>query len=83
MTISSVPVDGFRLAYDRTGSGGPPVVVLHGWPGDRTDFADVATRLGADFDPAVVPAPATAAPTTTTEPEPTEPITASGVPCID
>jgi LCP family protein required for cell wall assembly len=39
--------------------------------------------LGADFDPAVVPAPTTAAPTTTSEPQPTEPITASGVPCID
>jgi pimeloyl-ACP methyl ester carboxylesterase len=40
-------VDGFRLAYDRTG-GGSPVVLLHGWPGDRTDFADVAARLDAD-----------------------------------
>ncbi len=39
--------------------------------------------LGADFDPSVVPAPTAAAPTTTSEPEPTEPITASGVPCID
>ena len=45
-TGTSAHVDGFRLAYDRTGSG-PPVVVLHGWPGDRTDFADVASRLGA------------------------------------
>jgi hypothetical protein len=41
--------------------------------------------LGADFDPAVVPAQASEppAPTTNAEPEPTEPITASGVPCID
>jgi hypothetical protein len=41
--------------------------------------------LGADFDPAVVPTPAkeTPAPTTTAAPRPTEPITASGVPCID
>ncbi|GAA5112252.1 LCP family protein [Pseudonocardia adelaidensis] len=41
--------------------------------------------LGADFDPAVVPAPADGppAPTPTAEPEPTEPITAAGVPCID
>jgi LCP family protein required for cell wall assembly len=41
--------------------------------------------LGADFDPAVIPALAeeTPAPTTTAAPKPTEPITASGVPCID
>jgi pimeloyl-ACP methyl ester carboxylesterase len=37
-------VDGFRLAYDRTGAG-PAVVVLHGWPGDRTEFRDVARLL--------------------------------------
>jgi len=33
----SAAVDGFSLAYDRVGSG-PAVVLLHGWPGDRTDF---------------------------------------------
>jgi pimeloyl-ACP methyl ester carboxylesterase len=55
VTISSVPVDGFRLAYDRTGSGRSPVVVLHGWPGDRTDFADVAARLGAGGADVIAP----------------------------
>jgi pimeloyl-ACP methyl ester carboxylesterase len=31
-------VDGFRLAYERTGSGRETaVLLLHGWPGDRTD----------------------------------------------
>jgi len=39
--------------------------------------------LGADFDPAVVPAEESPAPSTKAEPEPTEPITAAGVPCID
>jgi pimeloyl-ACP methyl ester carboxylesterase len=29
-------VDGFELAYDRAGRG-PAVVLLHGWPGERTD----------------------------------------------
>lgn len=40
----SAPVDGFRLAYDRVGDG-PPVVLLHGWPGDRHDFRDLAPLL--------------------------------------
>jgi LCP family protein required for cell wall assembly len=41
--------------------------------------------LGADFDPAVVPGQANESPAPTREaaPEPTEPITASGLPCID
>ena len=46
-------VNGFRLAYERTGSG-PPVVLLHGWPGDRTDFRDVIPRLAASAE-VVVP----------------------------
>lgn len=40
----SAPVDGFALAYDRAGAG-TPVLVLHGWPGDREDFAAVAGLL--------------------------------------
>ncbi|GAA4691256.1 alpha/beta hydrolase [Pseudonocardia yuanmonensis] len=40
-------IDGFALAYDRSGTG-PPVVLLHGWPGDRTDFNDVVKAMGAD-----------------------------------
>jgi pimeloyl-ACP methyl ester carboxylesterase len=48
----SEPVDGFRLAYDRAGQG-PPVLLLHGWPGDRSDYRDVLPLLpGVD---AVVP----------------------------
>jgi pimeloyl-ACP methyl ester carboxylesterase len=38
-------VDGFELAYDRSGSGAA-VVLLHGWPGDRSDFRALAPRLG-------------------------------------
>jgi pimeloyl-ACP methyl ester carboxylesterase len=49
----SSPVDGFRLAYDRLGSG-PPVVLLHGWPGDRTDYRELAPLLAAEAD-VVVP----------------------------
>jgi pimeloyl-ACP methyl ester carboxylesterase len=45
-------VDGFRLAYDRTGQGpqSPAVVLLHGWPGDRTDYREVAPRVAATAD---------------------------------
>jgi pimeloyl-ACP methyl ester carboxylesterase len=49
----SAPVDGFCLAYERAGSG-PPVVLLHGWPGDHTDYAAVAPLLADGFD-VVVP----------------------------
>ena len=49
----SAPIDGFSLAYDRSGSGAA-VLLLHGWPGDRTDFGEVAALLGAGLD-VVVP----------------------------
>ena len=51
----SDPIDDFRLAYDRHGEpGAPPVLLLHGWPGDRTDMTAVAERLGTGHD-VVVP----------------------------
>ncbi len=40
----SATVDGFRLVYDRTGDG-RAVVLLHGWPGDRTDYRVLAPML--------------------------------------
>ncbi|MEU4190824.1 alpha/beta hydrolase [Kribbella sp. NPDC026611] len=43
MSLSEA-VDGFRLAYDRDGEG-PAVVLLHGWPGDRTDYRLLAPLL--------------------------------------
>jgi pimeloyl-ACP methyl ester carboxylesterase len=49
----SSPIDGFSLAYDRTGAG-PPVVLLHGWPGGRTDYRALAPLL-ADAADVVVP----------------------------
>ena len=42
--MRSAPVDGFRSPTSATGSG-PPVVLLHGWPGDRTDYEDLAPLL--------------------------------------
>jgi pimeloyl-ACP methyl ester carboxylesterase len=45
--------DGFTLAYDRVGAG-PPVVLLHGWPGDRTDYAEVVPLVAGVAD-VVVP----------------------------
>jgi pimeloyl-ACP methyl ester carboxylesterase len=52
--LMSSPCDGFRLAYERRGAGGQSVVLLHGWPGDHTDFRHVVPLLGNDFD-VVVP----------------------------
>ena len=49
----SQPVDGFSLAYDRSGDG-PAVVLLHGWPGNRGAFRLVAPLLAAAAD-VVVP----------------------------
>jgi pimeloyl-ACP methyl ester carboxylesterase len=40
----SSPTDGFRLAYERSGSG-PSIVLLHGWPGDHTDWDELVPRL--------------------------------------
>lgn len=37
-------MDGFQLMYDGGGDG-PGVMLLHGWPGDRTDFREVAPLL--------------------------------------
>ncbi len=45
--------DGFHLVYDRIGTG-PAVVLLHGWPGDRTDYAEVVRALAGSAD-VVVP----------------------------
>jgi pimeloyl-ACP methyl ester carboxylesterase len=46
-------IDGFQLTYDRTGSG-PAVLLLHGWPGDRTDYREVVPLVSAAAD-VVVP----------------------------
>jgi len=40
-------VDGFALAYDCHGAG-VPLVLLHGWPGDRGDWRKVAAALRSD-----------------------------------
>jgi pimeloyl-ACP methyl ester carboxylesterase len=51
----SKPVDGFSLAYDRPApDAGPPVLLLHGWPGDRHDWREVVARLDGRAD-VVVP----------------------------
>jgi pimeloyl-ACP methyl ester carboxylesterase len=50
----SSPCNGFRLAYERHGAGGRSVILLHGWPGDHTDFRHVVPLLGKDLD-VVVP----------------------------
>lgn len=51
--MRSAAVDGFALAYDRVGTG-PAVVLLHGWPGDRTDYRRMVPLLSGSAD-VVVP----------------------------
>ncbi len=45
---------GFRLAYAREGGGARSAVLLHGWPGDHTDYRDVVPLL-ADRADVVIP----------------------------
>jgi pimeloyl-ACP methyl ester carboxylesterase len=52
--LMSSPCDGFRLAYERRRAAGRSVILLHGWPGDHTDFRHVVPLLAADCD-VVVP----------------------------
>ena len=54
MAMLSNAVDGFQLAYDRIGEG-PAVVLLHGWPGDRTDYRVLAPMLAERGFEVVVP----------------------------
>ncbi|SDN99547.1 Pimeloyl-ACP methyl ester carboxylesterase [Klenkia soli] len=46
-TLRTPPVDGFRLAVDVHGAASKErtVVLLHGWPGDRTDYRSVVPLL--------------------------------------
>jgi pimeloyl-ACP methyl ester carboxylesterase len=46
---SEAAIDGFRLAYERTGAG-PAVLLLHGWPGDRTDYSAVVPLVSPAAD---------------------------------
>lgn len=52
MKFSSI-TEGFKLAYERSGSG-DPVVLLHGWPGDHTDY-DHLVPLLTDHADVLVP----------------------------
>jgi pimeloyl-ACP methyl ester carboxylesterase len=42
--LRSRAAEGFSLAYERAGDG-PAVVLLHGWPGDHTDYRHVVPLL--------------------------------------
>lgn len=51
--LRSTPIDGFSLVYERAGSG-PPVVLLHGWPGMRTDYRALVPLVSGETE-VVVP----------------------------
>jgi pimeloyl-ACP methyl ester carboxylesterase len=46
--MATIEVRGFRCFYAEFGQGGPPIVLLHGWSGDSTDWSaqipDLAER---------------------------------------
>jgi pimeloyl-ACP methyl ester carboxylesterase len=48
--LMSSPCDGFRLAYERRAAAGQSVILLHGWPGDHTDFRFVVPLLDEHCD---------------------------------
>jgi pimeloyl-ACP methyl ester carboxylesterase len=50
----SAAVDGFRLGYERAGDGAA-VVLLHGWPGDRSDYRLLGPMLVEAGRQVVVP----------------------------
>jgi len=52
MKFSSA-TEGFKIAYERSGSG-DPVVLLHGWPGDHSDY-DQLVPLLTDYADVLVP----------------------------
>jgi pimeloyl-ACP methyl ester carboxylesterase len=66
-----IAVDGFRLAYERTGRGPgvPAVLLLHGWPGDLTGYREIVPLLSAAADVGPVPARRQAHPLTGPEAE--------------
>ncbi|WP_019932682.1 alpha/beta fold hydrolase [Nocardia sp. BMG111209] len=45
----SAPTRGFRLHYERSGRG-TPIVLVHGSPGDHTEYSRVVPLLGDDVD---------------------------------
>lgn len=50
MTSSFGPGDGVRLHYLREGGGGPPVLLLHGWPGFCYDWRYVIPEVARFAD---------------------------------
>jgi pimeloyl-ACP methyl ester carboxylesterase len=48
--LASSGCDGFRLAYERRAADGQTVVLLHGWPGDHTDYRYVVPLLDEHCD---------------------------------
>ena len=43
--LVSSATDGFRLGCARAGNGDRSVILLHGWPGDHTDFRKIIPLL--------------------------------------
>lgn len=49
MSKGSARVRGIEVAYEDTGGGGPALVLLHGYPFDRSSWREQAEALGEEF----------------------------------
>lgn len=71
--MPEITIQGTQISYDDKGSGGPPIVFLHGWGGSRADLAPQVARFAAGHRVVAVDRPGHGA-----SPAPSRPFTLEG-----
>jgi len=46
--VSTIERDGVKLGYEESGSGDPPLLLVHGWSGNRWFMHEQAAHFAAD-----------------------------------